>query len=206
MIGILDYGMGNLSSVTNALDYLGINNQVINVPEKFSEIDRLIIPGVGSYGQAMKNIKSKNYINLIHEFQKSGKPILGICLGMQLLSNSGTEPSQIHGLDLIEGKVIMLPKEKCNKIPHVGWNGIKLVNEHPILDGIKISADFYFVHSYYFNEVKLENIISTTEYGINFPSIVCNDARNVVGIQFHPEKSQKQGLQILENFSQLTYA
>ena len=206
MIGILDYGMGNLSSVTNALNYLGIDNHVVTSPEAFAEISRLIIPGVGSYGKAMENIKGKLFFNQIKEFEKAGKPILGICLGMQLLSSIGTEPVQGNGLGMISGEVILLPQEMGIRIPHVGWNGIKVVNEHPILDGVKLSADFYFVHSYYFSGVKKENIITNTDYGLHFPSIVCNDARNVIGIQFHPEKSQKQGLQILENFSRFTNA
>lgn len=203
MTGVLDYGMGNLSSVTNALDYLGIENKVINVPDEIPGVSRLIIPGVGSYAKAMENIKNREYFQRIKEFGVSGKPVLGICLGMQLLSFLGTEPSSVEGLGMIKGKVVILPQNLDIRIPHVGWNGIKLVNDHPILNGVKLKADFYFVHSYYFNQVKEENIIATTDYGIDFPSIVCNDKRNVIGIQFHPEKSQKQGLQILENFSQL---
>jgi glutamine amidotransferase len=203
MIGVLDYGMGNLSSVTNVLDYLGIENEVINVPDEISDVSHLIIPGVGSYAKAMENIKSKGYFQRIKEFGASGKPVLGICLGMQLLSFLGTEPLSVEGLGMIEGEVVILPQNLDIRIPHVGWNGIKLVNEHPILDGVKLKADFYFVHSYYLNQIKDENVIATTDYGIDFPSIVCNDKRNVIGIQFHPEKSQKQGLQILENFSQL---
>ncbi len=203
MIGVLDYGMGNLSSVTNALDYLGIENKVINVPHEIPNVSHLVIPGVGSYAKAMDNIKGRGYFQLLKEFGVSGKPVLGICLGMQLLSISGTEPISVGGLGLINGEVVVLPQNLDIRIPHVGWNGIKLVNDHPILDGVKLKADFYFVHSYYFNQVKDENIIATTDYGIDFPSIVCNDNRNIVGIQFHPEKSQKQGLQILENFSKL---
>lgn len=206
MIGVLDYGMGNLSSVTNALDYLGIDNQIVNSEEGFSTISHLIIPGVGSYAKAMENIHAKHYFNLIQEFGNSGKPILGICLGMQLLSTFGTEPFRTDGLGLIQGEVVQLPKELGIRIPHVGWNGIKMSNSHPILEDVKLKADFYFVHSYYFSQVSEENIVTFTDYGFAFPSIVCNSAQNVIGIQFHPEKSQKQGLQILENFSQYTHA
>jgi imidazole glycerol-phosphate synthase subunit HisH len=203
MIGILDYGMGNLSSVTNALDYLGIENKVIHKPEEIHDISRLIIPGVGSYAKAMENIRSRGYFQKIKEFGISGKPVLGICLGMQLLSFLGSEPVSVEGLGMIKGEVVILPQNLNVRIPHVGWNGIKLINDHPILEDVKLKADFYFVHSYYFNQIKNENIIATTDYGFDFPSIVCNNNKNVIGIQFHPEKSQKQGLQILENFSKL---
>lgn len=206
MIGVLDYGMGNLSSVTNALDYLGIANQVVNSEDGFSSSSHLIIPGVGSYARAMENIRSKKYFHLIQEFGNSGNPILGICLGMQLLSKFGTEPYHIEGLGFIEGEVVLLPEELGIRIPHMGWNGISLVNNHPILDGIKLKADFYFVHSYYFSIVNAENIVTNTSYGFAFPSIVCSSDQNIIGIQFHPEKSQKQGLQILKNFSQFTNA
>lgn len=206
MIGVLDYGMGNLSSVTNALDYLGIANQIVNSVDVFSTSSHLIIPGVGSYAKAIENIRAKQYFSLIQEFGNSGKPILGICLGMQLLSTFGTEPNHIKGLGLIKGEVVLLPEDLGIRIPHVGWNGIKLTNSHPILEGVKLNADFYFVHSYYFSQVSEGNIVTYTDYGLAFPSIVCNKERNVIGIQFHPEKSQKQGLQILENFSQISHA
>ena len=206
MIGLLDYGMGNLSSVSNALDHLGIDNIIVNTPEAFSEISRLIIPGVGSYSRAMENIISNHYLKEVKDFAASGKPILGICLGMQLLSFLGTEPSIVKGLEIIEGEVHLFPDDLNLRIPHVGWNSIELVNEHPILEDVKLRADFYFVHSYRFSKAKKKNIIANTNYGIKFPSIICNDKKNVIGIQFHPEKSQKQGLKILENFSKLKHA
>jgi len=206
MIGVLDYGMGNLSSVTNALDYLGINNLVINSDADFSTISHLIIPGVGSYAKAIENIHAKDYFKVIQEFGLSGKPILGICLGMQLLSDFGAEPYRNAGLGLIAGEVVILPQELGIRIPHMGWNGLKLVNSHPILEGVNLKADFYFVHSYYFSQVREDNVITYTDYGFDFPSVVCNPAKNVIGVQFHPEKSQKQGLRILENFSRFTNA
>lgn len=206
MIGVLDYGMGNLSSVTNALDYLGIDNQVIRHKEEFSAIGKLIIPGVGAYAKAMKNIHEKQFFDAIIRFSQTGNPILGICLGMQLLSVIGTEPYKTEGLGLVDGEVIAFPDNLGIRVPHVGWNGISIINEHPILDGVKMKADFYFVHSYCFSGVSSTNIVAITNYGLNFPSIVCNDSKNVVGIQFHPEKSQKQGLQILDNFSRLPNA
>ena len=200
MIGVLDYGMGNLSSVTNALKYLGIENCVIHNIEDFKTISHLIIPGVGSFAKAMENLKERGYVEAIKSFDSEGFPILGICLGMQLLAEKGTEPYDCDGLGLIKGSVEIFP-ENSFRVPHVGWNGISLVNDHSIFEDVKQTADFYFVHSYQFHVASEKNIISTTNYGFDFPSTVMNDKRNVVGIQFHPEKSQKQGLQILTNFS-----
>jgi glutamine amidotransferase len=202
MIGVLDYGMGNLSSVTNALEYLGIENVIINDEAGFDNVSHLIIPGVGSFGKAMENIAARNFIDQIHNFNKKELPILGICLGMQLLAETGTEPTECAGLGMIKGRVECLPSQ-CIRVPHVGWNGIEVINDHPILEDVKRSVDFYFVHSYRFVTTKQSNIIAETNYGVEFPTIVSNDKGNVVGIQFHPEKSQKQGLQILSNFSKL---
>ena len=200
MIGVLDYGMGNLSSVTNALEYLGIDNCIIYNSEDFNTISHLVIPGVGSFAKAMENLKERGYVEAIRSFNNQGFPILGICLGMQLLADKGTEPYECEGLGLIKGRVEIFPENNF-RVPHVGWNGIKLVNNHPILKDVKQTADFYFVHSYHFHAVSENNIITTTDYGFEFPSIVMNEKQNVIGIQFHPEKSQKQGLQILTNFS-----
>jgi len=202
MIGILDYGMGNLSSVTNTFDYLGIESIIIEDPEQFNKISHLVIPGVGSFAEAMDNITKRNFIEPIRDFDAKCSPILGICLGMQLLAEFGTEPYEVEGLGLIKGRVELF-KEKEIRVPHVGWNGIQIVHDHPILEEVKKSADFYFVHSYKFVVEDDTSIVALTDYGINFPSIVMNDKKNTVGIQFHPEKSQKQGLQILTNFAKL---
>lgn len=200
MIGVLDYGMGNLSSVTNALEYLGLENCLLHSTDDFKNISHLIIPGVGSFAKAMENLQNRGFVESIKSFNNDGLPILGICLGMQLLAEKGTEPYECDGLGLVKGTVDLFP-DKSIRVPHVGWNGIKVVNNHPILEDVKLTADFYFVHSYQFHVENENSIIAKTEYGIEFPSIVKNEKQNVVGIQFHPEKSQKQGLQILTNFS-----
>lgn len=205
MIGIVDYGMGNLSSVKNILDYLSIGSLLVRSTEDFDKCSHLIIPGVGSFGKAMENLHAKSFVDLIKSFAASGKPVLGICLGMQLLADTGTEPYETPGIGLIPGTVKLLPNEKF-RIPHMGWNGIKIVNDHPILEGVKTSVDFYFVHSYAFSTTNPNNVITITDYESDFASIVSNDKGNVVGIQFHPEKSQKQGLKIIENFSMLKSA
>jgi glutamine amidotransferase len=205
MIGIIDYGMGNLSSVKNILDFLEIENVILEDASNIPSMKGLIIPGVGSFQLAMQNLTNRGFVPYLKEFANAGKPILGICLGMQLLANTGTEPEECQGLGLIPGRVELMQPENL-RIPHMGWNGIKIVNDHPIFEDVKMSADFYFVHSFAFVVENENNLLSVTDYGYDFPSIVANDARNVIGIQFHPEKSQKQGIKILENFSKIVSA
>ncbi|MBI2283813.1 MAG: imidazole glycerol phosphate synthase subunit HisH [Bacteroidetes bacterium] len=205
MIGILDYGMGNLSSVRNALSFLQIENVILSSPDQIAGVSHMIIPGVGAFGAAMENIARAGFIDPIATFANSGKPLLGICLGMQLLATEGTEPAICRGLDLIKGRVELLPSKNLS-LPHMGWNGINLQSEHTILEGVKMSADFYFVHSFVFMPAYKSNVVTTTEYGTDFTSIITNERRNVIGIQFHPEKSQKQGLKILDNFSKMSNA
>lgn len=197
MIGIIDYGMGNLKSVYNALDYLNVKSKIITTPSEFSGLSHLIIPGVGSFSKAMKNLSEKEFNEPILEFSKSGKQILGICLGMQLLADCGYEPEKTNGLGLIKGEVIKFNGIE-HRIPHMGWNSINIKKENKLFEGIKKEADFYFVHSYYFVPENERDILTSTNYGIEFTSAVSKD--NITGFQFHPEKSQKQGLKILENF------
>jgi len=201
MIGILDYGMGNLMSVSNALDYLKIKNTIVDDPKKIRSLSHLIIPGVGAFPYAMEMIKSGDLYQPVLEFANEGNPVLGICLGMQLLASKGEEVSTTDGLNLVPGLVTRLVTEK--PIPHMGWNGLNFQLDHPILNGIKRNSDVYFVHSFYFKCLNEANILATTEYGKEFPSMVVNNKGNVIGAQFHPEKSQKQGLRMLKNFSEM---
>jgi glutamine amidotransferase len=150
----------------------------------------------------MDNLHEKNLVDPLVKFGNSGKYLLGICLGMQLLAETGTEPSVCNGLGLIPG-VVELIKSETLRIPHMGWNGLIINNDHPILEGVKLGADFYFVHSYAFHVESDENIVAVTPYGYHVPAIVKNKTGNIIGIQFHPEKSQKQGLKLIENFSNL---
>jgi glutamine amidotransferase len=202
MIGIIDYGMGNLHSVKNALEFLGIENQIIADPSEIESMDKIIIPGVGSFKRAMDNLHEKNFVEPLVKFGNSGKYLLGICLGMQLLAETGTEPTISSGLGLIPGSIELL-KSDTLRIPHMGWNGLTIKNDHLILEGVKLGADFYFVHSYAFHVESDENIVAVTPYGYDVPAIVKNKTGNIIGIQFHPEKSQKQGLKLIENFSNL---
>jgi len=196
MIGIVDYGMGNISSVYNSLDYLGCEATIINSPEEIEGLTHLIIPGVGSFRQAMQNLEDKKFITPILNHVKNKKPLLGICLGMQLLATKGYEHGETNGLGLIEGEII--PFEIKLHVPHVGWNNINTLKKHPVVGNNVNQVDFYFVHSYYFNVKNREDILTMTEYEISFPSIVAKD--NIIGIQFHPEKSQEPGLNLLEAF------
>lgn len=202
MIGVLDYGMGNLMSVRNSLENLFFESKVISSPDDFSDITHLIIPGVGAFPEAIRNIKEQGYLTPIRQFANEGKPLLGICLGMQLLANGGDEVTQTEGLGLINGWIKKMKPDGLS-VPHIGWNELRFIQDHPIFEGVKKTSDVYFVHSFYFDAYDNSNIVTTTDYGFDFVSVVKNDRGNVVGTQFHPEKSQKQGLRILENFAKM---
>ena len=198
MIGVLDYGMGNIASVINTLEYIGKEVSIVSSPNDFDGISHLIIPGVGAYKTAMINIQERGFVEPIKNFAASKKPILGICLGMQLLSSTGSEPTMCDGLNLIPGHVEKI-SETDIRVPHVGWNNLKISDEdHPLFDFCKKNIDYYFVHSYRFVPESKQSILGTSNYGKEFASIIGKG--NVIGIQFHPEKSQKNGLQLLKNF------
>ncbi|MDP3270031.1 MAG: imidazole glycerol phosphate synthase subunit HisH [Legionella sp.] len=197
IIGILDYGMGNINSVHNALSYLGYEPLVLKTAQEIEQCSHLIVPGVGSYAKAMANIVELGMDREIARHVQDGKPLLGICLGMQILSELGEEGGSFSGLGFIPGKVQMLDLPDL-PVPHVGWNSLEFHFEHPITEKLKKHVDFYFVHSYFFNVTQVQNILATTEYGTKFPAIVAK--HNIVGIQFHPEKSQDNGLLLIENF------
>ena len=197
VIGIIDYGMGNLRSVYNAFRSLDANVEIISTPEQFNTVSHIVLPGVGSFAKAMENLEERNLIEPIISFVKSGKPMLGICLGMQLMASRGFEPYEKPGLGLIEGYVIKMNFDGV-RIPHVGWNALELTTDHLLFQGIRKQVDFYFVHSYFFDVKNEQDVLAYSEYGSRFPSVVYKG--NVTGMQFHPEKSQKHGLRILNNF------
>jgi glutamine amidotransferase len=199
MIGIVDLDMSNLRSVANAIDRCGHESLIVREPGQLSGLTHLILPGVGSYAEAMARMRRQELFAPIRAFAASGKPLLGICLGMQLLSSRGDEGGGSEGLDLVGGTVSRFDAAQVPKIPHVGWNEARLVRAHPVFTKVKSGVDFYYVHSYRFVCSQAEDCVATVEYGGNpYTSIV--GRRNVLGFQFHPEKSQASGLKLLENF------
>ncbi len=202
MIGIIDYGMGNIHSVKKALQLLGGEVAVVNKPAQLKKCAKAVLPGVGAFGDALDEMNKRGLTEASRDFINSGKPFLGICLGMHILFDSSAESPRVKGLGVLKGRVVKFADRKGIKVPHMGWNEIKPVADKCFLfKGLGQKQCVYFCHSYY-PELKDENNISaTTDYGINFACAVHKD--NIYGVQFHPEKSQKVGLKILKNFINL---
>ncbi len=195
---VLDYKTGNVDSVVKAIKILGYDPLFSSEKNKIDECSKIILPGQGSYSHAMQELKKLDLLNdLQYKIKRNNIPVLGICLGMQILSSSGSEGTEQVGLDFIPGRVKILEK-KPNKLPHLGWNSVNFETEDKLLKDIENNKDFYFIHSYYFECEDKKNIIGRTNYNQIFPSIVKKN--NVYGVQFHPEKSLKNGLKILDNF------
>ena len=198
MIGIVDYGLGNLASVSNLLEHLGHDARLCARPEEAKDCDRLVLPGVGSFRAGMEGLHRSGWTAALCALTAEGRPLLGICLGMQLLAGSGDEHGPSEGLGLIPGRVVRLTPCAPHKVPHVGWNSLERRQPHPLLEGIKPGVDFYFVHSYHFVPVDERDAIATCDFGGPFVAAVARG--NVAGVQFHPEKSQPAGLRLIENF------
>ena len=201
MIGIIDYGSGNIFSVYNSLQYLGYDAEIISQPEELVRVDKIILPGVGAFGDAINYLQKSGFkSSLDEEVLHKGKPFLGICLGMQLIASTGFEKGCYNGLGWILGEVRLFQLEDNRlKVPHVGWNDINVIRKNPVVSADSKDRAFYFVHSYHFVPSNPMDAIAISEYGIEFVCAVMKD--NIVGTQFHPEKSQKNGLVILENFA-----
>jgi len=203
MIAIVDYNMGNLASVKNAFSKLGKDTVVESNPAKFKEYDKLILPGVGAFGDAMEHLNERNMVDAIREFAASGKPMLGICLGMQLLFESSQEFGEHEGLGIIKGHVSAFDSSKFSeplKVPHMGWNRM-FTSKHALFENLDENHYLYFVHTFHVTCTDKEDIIGETDYGYKFTSAVAH--KNIMGIQPHPEKSHENGLKILENFIKL---
>lgn len=203
MIGIVDYNMGNLASVINAFTKMGVDATLESDPSKLSQYDKLILPGVGAFGDAMEHLQSNGMDLAVKAFVASGKPLLGICLGMQLLFESSEEFGSNKGLGLIPGKVVAFDESKFDhslKVPHMGWNEMFKQTNTPLFDGLDDDFYLYFVHSYH-AICEDQYAIGKTHYGYEFVSAVQKE--NIYGIQPHPEKSHENGLKIIENFVNL---
>lgn len=200
LIGVLDYDIGNLKSVTNAIEYLGYDVRVVTKSTHFGDITHLIIPGVGAFDAAIRSLEASGLKKDILSFAASQRPLLGTCVGMQILATYGYEGAGTNGLNLIAGTVRRFSESEKLMIPHVGWNSVYFQSEkHPLFRKFKKNpTDFYFVNSFYFEPDEDVTSLGKTEYGITFSSVVCKN--NVVGVQFHPEKSQNHGLLLLKNF------
>jgi glutamine amidotransferase len=202
MIAIIDYGMGNIHSVQKALESFGAKTIVTNKPEAIKSCDKVVLPGVGAFDDAMLELKKNNLIPAIHEHIKSNKVFLGICLGLQLLFETSEEAARAKGLAVLKGRVLRFPEKKGLKVPHIGWNQLqKGKSECPLLKGVADNSFVYFCHSYYVDPAHKENIAATTDYALSFASVICDN--NVYGMQFHPEKSQEVGQKVIENFVNL---
>ena len=197
-IGVVDYGAGNLRSLMNSLEYIGVSSCLFTEKSKPSDFSHLILPGVGAFDSAINNLKGSVVFEKLEDFKKSGKPILGVCLGMQMLCLNSEEGSE-KGLSWIDVEVKNLNQlQGIDKVPHMGWNSIHINKDHPVFSGVSTGADVYFVHSYGVIDQYSEVSLAETGCGSRFSSIVEKD--NVIGMQFHPEKSQNIGLRLLKNF------
>ncbi len=197
---IIDYGMGNLLSVQRAFEKCGSDAVIIDNPLELRDAERIVLPGVGAFPDAMDNLRKNGWIEeLTRAVLEKETPILGICLGMQLLADKGYEVRECDGLGYIPGEIIRFTQtQEKERIPHVGWNEILKREDSPLFDGIADGTNYYFVHSYHFRVANEENIATVTPYCGEFVSSVIKD--NIVGTQFHPEKSQKAGFKLIKNF------
>jgi glutamine amidotransferase len=199
MIVIVDYGMGNLRSVQKALERVGAAVVVTGDPAALETSRGVVLPGVGAFGDAMANLQARQLLEPVLRQVERGKPLLGICLGMQLLFDESEEMGRHRGLGLLPGRVVRFPESDL-KVPHVGWNQLH-TRRGKLLAGIADGAYAYFVHSYCVMPAEPTDVLATTEYGIEFASVV--ERERIFGAQFHPEKSQEVGLQLLKNFARL---
>lgn len=199
MIGIIDYGAGNLASIMFALKRIGAEVEVCSQSTQLEKYSHVILPGVGSFKHAMSVLENEGWISAIKIHTEKKLPLLGVCLGMQLFFEEGDEHGKSNGLGLLKGKVKLMEPNDNLKIPHLGWNQVDLRREHQIFEGIRQNIDFYFVHSYHCIPEEESDILGTFSYGSNYVACISKD--NIIGVQFHPEKSQPAGLRILQNFA-----
>lgn len=198
MVAIIDYGAGNLQSVKKALSFLGYESEITLDRNKIESATHVILPGVGSFGDAMKSIKERQLEDTIRNAASGDKPFLGICLGLQLLFESSEESPGVDGLGIFKGKIVSIPKNNGLKVPHMGWNSVSLKQNDGIFKDIKDESYFYFVHSYYLKGAEEDVAAATVDYGVEIQCAV--QKGKVCATQFHPEKSSDIGLKLLKNF------
>ncbi len=201
MIGIIDYGAGNMKSVEKAFQYLGEETVVTGEEKILFDADKVILPGVGSFGAAMDNLRKSGLDQTIYKIVEKGTPLLGICLGLQMLFDSSEESPDIKGLSLLKGKILKIPNFEGLKIPHMGWNDLKYPNPSRLFADVRENPYVYFVHSYYLKAEDKSIVAARTEYGVEIDAAVESD--NIFGCQFHPEKSSRIGMKLLDNFRKL---
>ena len=201
MIAIIDYDAGNLRSVEKALASLGEETVITRNFKEILNADKVILPGVGSFGDAMAQLKKYELDKVVHEVAEKKTPFLGICLGLQLLFESSEETPGVEGLHLLDGHILRIPEEEGLKIPHIGWNSLEFPNKGRLFEGLAEQSYVYFVHSYYLKAAEESIVTATTEYGTHIHASV--EKENIFACQFHPEKSSTVGLQILKNFAKL---
>ncbi len=199
-IAIIDYGAGNLRSVRNTLTYLGADVRTVRTPDDLKGAQKIVLPGVGAFGRGMQALDAAGFVAPLKQAAADGVPLIGICLGMQFLFEASDELGQHAGLGLLPGRVTRFPAGGP-KVPHIGWNQLHRRRDDPLLAGVGDGAYAYFVHSYYVDAGDPADVLATTDYGIDFPSVVRRE--NVFGIQPHPEKSQAVGQRILRNFLEM---
>lgn len=199
MIAVIDYGMGNLHSVSKALERMNHSCVITSDPEVIRQSDGMILPGVGAFGDAMRELETRGLVSVIKEEAQNGKPLLGICLGLQLLFTSSDEHGYHQGLNLLPGHVVRF--EGDYNIPHMGWNWLSFKHPHPLFRGLS-EGHVYFVHSFHVQAANDEDVIATTDYYQTVTAIVAR--RQIVGMQFHPEKSGELGLKLLDRFARMT--
>lgn len=201
MIGIVDYGSGNLRSVTNALAMIGADARLCSTPQQLDAAERIILPGVGAFKNCADNLRSRGFGEALHELViVQRRPILGICVGMQLMARKSLEGGEQAGLGWFDAEVVRLePQPEQLRVPQIGWNDIEYRENCPLFSGLRQKTDMYFVHSYWMNCRDKADISAWCDYGGRVTAVVCRD--NIAGTQFHPEKSQDSGLRVLENFA-----
>jgi len=195
LTAILDLGIGNLRSISRGLEFAGAKTRITSASKDLRKADSIVLPGVGAFEDAVKNLNSLK--DPLFEEIRAGKPVLGVCLGMQLMFDESTEGGLHKGIGIFKGRVVRFPKVEGLKIPQMGWNSLKILKQDPLVEGVDDDSYVYFVHSYYPNS--LDDAVAKTSYGVDFPSIVSKNEQ-IFATQFHPEKSGDIGLKILENF------